>query len=196
MLNLEKAIIREQLGKETQTKYLDYIKSELAPRYSEFIGNEIQTAYLEAYDDYGQTLFDRYISYADHWMDDLDFKDPDTGTMFDRDYLNTELEKIEKAAGIANPKDFRQETVKFVLRQRANGKVVRWTAYEKLKKVIEKKMFSSVEALLPVISFSTKSNTEDAKKHDDFVQRMTDRGYTVRQVRRAVEWWMRIMKSN
>jgi len=129
-------------------------------------------------------------------MDDLDFKDPDTGTMFDRDYLNTELEKIEKAAGIANPKDFRQETVKFVLRQRANGKVVRWTAYEKLKKVIEKKMFSSVEALLPVISFSTKSNTEDAKKHDDFVQRMTDRGYTVRQVRRAVEWWMRIMKSN
>ena len=196
MFNLEKAIIREQLGKETQTKYLDYIKSELAPRYSEFIGNEIQTAYLEAYDDYGQTLFDRYISYADHWMDDLDFKDPDTGTMFDRDYLNTELEKIEKAAGIANPKDFRQETVKFVLRQRANGKVVRWTAYEKLKKVIEKKMFSSVEALLPVISFSTKSNTEDAKKHDDFVQRMTDRGYTVRQVRRAVEWWMRIMKSN
>ena len=57
-------------------------------------------------------------------MDDLDFKDPDTGTMFDRDYLNSELEKIEKAAGIANPKDFRQETVKFVLRQRANGKVV------------------------------------------------------------------------
>ena len=31
MFNLEKAIIREQLGKETQTKYLDYIKSELAP---------------------------------------------------------------------------------------------------------------------------------------------------------------------
>ena len=196
MLTLEKAIIREQLGKEVQTKYLDYIKAELAPRYSEFIGNEIQEAYLEAYDDYGQTLFDRYISYADHWMDDLDFKDPDTGTMFDREYLNAELEKIEKPAGIANPKDFRQETVKFVLRQRSRDREVAWTSYEKLKKVIERKMFSQVESLLPVISFSAKSSSDDSKKHDEFVARMCAKGYTRIQVRRAVEWWMRIMKSN
>jgi predicted Ser/Thr protein kinase len=196
MLTLEKAIIREQLGKEIQTKYLDYIKGELAPRYSEFIGNEIQEAYLEAYDDYGQTLFDRYISYADHWMDDLDYKDPDTGTMFDREYLNAELEKIEKAAGIANPKDFRQETVKFVLRQRAREREVAWTSYEKLKKVIERKMFAQVESLLPVISFSTKSSSDDSKKHDEFVSRMCAKGYTRIQVRRAVEWWMRMMKSN
>lgn len=196
MFVLEKAIIREQFGKDTEAKYLDFIKSELAVRYSESISNQIQTAYIEAYDDYGQTLFDRYISYADHWLDDLDFKDPDTGTMFDRDYLNGELEKIEKAAGIANPKDFRQETVKFVLRQRSKERQVKWTSYEKLKKVVERKMFASVESLLPVISFSTKSTTEDAKKHDDFVQRMKELGYTERQVRRAVEWWMRTMKSN
>ena len=196
MFTMEQAIRREQLPTDTEAKYLDFIKSELAPRYAEFVGNEIQTAYLEAYDDYGQTLFDRYITYADHWIDDIDFKDPDTGTMFARDYLNGELEKIEKAAGIANPKDFRQETVKFVLRSRANGKFVKWTSYEKLKKVIERKMFASVEALLPVISFSTKSSSDDAKKHDDFVLRMKDKGYTEKQVRRAVEWWMRILKSN
>ena len=196
MFTLEQSIRREQLPADIEAKYLDFIKSELAPRYAEFVGNEIQTAYLEAYDDYGQTLFDRYITYADHWIDDIDFKDPDTGTMFARDYLNGELEKIEKAAGIANPKDFRQETVKFVLRSRANGKYVKWTSYEKLKKVIERKMFASVEALLPVISFSTKSSSDDAKKHDDFVLRMKDKGYTEKQVRRAVEWWMRILKSN
>jgi serine protein kinase len=196
MFTLEQSIRREQLATDIQTKFLDFIKGELAPRYSEFIGNEIQTAYLEAYDDYGQTLFERYITYADHWIDDIDFKDPDTGTMFDRDYLNGELEKIEKAAGIANPKDFRQETVKFVLRQRAGGKLVKWTSYEKLKKVIERKMFASVEALLPVISFSTKSSSEDSKKHEDFVARMEEKGYTERQVRRAVEWWMRVLKSS
>ena len=196
MLTMEKSIIREQLGKDVEARYLDFIKSELAPRFSEFISDEIQKAYLETYHDYGQTLFDRYISYADHWLDDLDYKDPDTGTMFDRDYLNSELEKIEKPAGIANPKDFRQETVKFVLRQRARERDVQWNSYEKLRKVIEKKMFASVETLLPVISFSTKSSTEDAKKHEDFVHRMGARGYTVIQVRRVVEWWMRVQKSN
>ena len=43
--------------------------------------------------------------------------------------LNAELEKIEKPAGIANPKDFRNEIVNFVLRARANnnGKNPPWT---------------------------------------------------------------------
>lgn len=192
---LEKALIREQFPNDVEKMYLEYIKSELAPRYVEFIGNEIQMAYLEAYDDFGQTLFDRYIVYADHWMDDIDYKDADTGTMFNREYLNGELEKTEKPAGIANPKDFRQECVKFVLRQRANGKIVKWTSYEKLRKVIEKKMFSNVAELLPIVSFSTKSNKDDQDKHNDFVDRMSVKGYTPRQVRRVVEYYMRVQKS-
>jgi len=192
---LERALIREQFPNDAEKMYLDYIKSELAPRYVEFIGNEIQMAYLEAYDEFGQTLFDRYIVYADHWMDDIDYKDADTGTMFNREYLNGELEKTEKPAGIANPKDFRQECVKFVLRQRANGKIIKWTSYEKLRKVIEKKMFSNVAELLPIVSFGTKSNKDDQDKHNDFVDRMSQKGYTPRQVRRVVEYYMRVQKS-
>jgi serine protein kinase len=195
MYNLEQAIRREQLGKDKEDAYLNFIKSDLAPRYGEFIGNEIQTSYLEAYNDFGQTMFDRYINYADHWMQDVDYKDPDTGSMFDREYLNSELEKIEKSAGIANPKDFRHECVNFVLRQQRGGKFVKWNSYEKLKKVIEKKMFTNVEELLPVISFGVKSTAEDSKKHNDFVARMMEKGYTEKQVRRSVEWFMRTRKA-
>ena len=50
----------------------------------------------------------RYLDYADAWIENLDFKDPDTGQLLDRDQLNQELTKIEKPAGIANPKDFPQ----------------------------------------------------------------------------------------
>jgi serine protein kinase len=61
--------------------------------------------------------------------------------LFDRESLNAELEKIEKPAGISNPKDFRNEIVNFVLRARANnsGRNPNWTSYEKLRTVIEKK---------------------------------------------------------
>jgi serine protein kinase len=69
---------------ETEKRYLEFIKAELAPRYAEFIGNEIQKAYLESYHDYGQNLFDRYVAYADAWIEDQDFKDPDTGQLLDR----------------------------------------------------------------------------------------------------------------
>jgi serine protein kinase len=195
MYALERAIVREQKPAEVEKQYLDFIKTEIATRYSEFIGTEIQTAYLEAYDDFGQTLFDRYHAYAFHWIRDIDYKDPDTGTMFDREYLNSELEKIEKPAGIANPKDFRHECVMFILNMKAGHKEVKWTSYEKLKKVIEKKMFSNIEELLPVISFGAKASNEDSKKHDEFVFRMKAKGYTVKQTRRAVEWFMRVHKA-
>ena len=47
---------------------------------------------------------------------------PTPARSFDRvRALNAELEKIEKPAGIANPKDFRNEIVNFVLRARANN---------------------------------------------------------------------------
>lgn len=197
MYVLEQAIRREQVQPDLEKRYIEAIKAELAPRYAEFIGHEIQKAYLESYHDYGQNLFDRYVSYADAWIEDVDFKDPDTGQLLDRDLLNQELTKIEKAAGIANPKDFRNEVVKFCLRARAQngGKNPSWTSYEKIREVIEKRMFSQVEDLLPVISFGSKRDSETEKKHADFVERMKARGYTERQVRRLVEWYMRVKQS-
>lgn len=197
MYVLERMVRQEQLPSDTETRYLEFIKGELAPRYAEFIGNEIQKAYLESYHDYGQNLFDRYVAYADAWIEDLDFKDPDTGQLFDRELINQELTKIEKPAGIANPKDFRNEVVKFALRMRAsnNGRNPSWTSYEKIREVIERRMFSQVEDLLPVISFGSKKDTETEKKHHEFVERMIDRGYTERQVRRLVEWYMRVKQA-
>ncbi len=197
MFTLEQAIRREQYADEIEKRYLESIKAELAPRYAEFIGNEIQKAYLESYNDYGQNLFDRYVAYADAWVEDMDFKDADTGQMMNRELLNQELTKIEKPAGIANPKDFRNEVVKFSLRARAKngGKNPSWTSYEKIREVIERRMFSQVEDLLPVISFGSKKDGETEKKHTEFVSRMTARGYTERQVRRLVEWYMRVKQA-
>jgi serine protein kinase len=197
MYVLEQSIRREQFPQETEDRYLEFIKSELGARYAEFIGNEVQKAYLESYHDYGQNLFDRYVDYADAWIEDVDFKDPDTGQMLNRELLNQELSKIEKPAGIANPKDFRNEVVKFALRARAShgGNNPSWTSYEKIRDVIERRMFSQVEDLLPVISFGTKKDGESEKKHAEFVSRMVSRGYTERQVRRLVEWYMRVKKA-
>ncbi len=195
---LEQALRREQLPADVEKRYIEFIKAELAPRYAEFIGHEIQKAYLESYHDYGQNLFDRYIDYADAWIEDQDFKDPDTGQLLNREALNGELTKIEKPAGIANPKDFRNEVVKFALRSRAAnaGRNPSWTSYEKIRDVIERRMFSQVEELLPVISFGSKKDSDTEKKHGQFVDRMVSRGYTERQVRRLVEWYMRAKQAS
>jgi serine protein kinase len=193
MLVLDEKLGKEDLPDEAKRKYQEHIKGWLIPRFAEFIKKEIQTAYLESYSEYGQNLFDRYVTYADRWVLDEDYRDPDTGVQYDRAMLNAELEKIEKPAGIANPKDFRNEIVHFVLRARANnhGRNPVWTSYEKLKEVIEANMFASTDNILPVISFGTKGSSDDEEKHRSFVARMVERGYTERQVRRLVDWYGR-----
>lgn len=197
MYVLEQQIERENYPDEVRDRYIGYIKEYLSAKYVEFIGKEIQTAYLESYSEFGQNLFDRYVTYADFWIQDQEYRDPETGDILDRAALNEELEKIEKPAGISNPKDFRNEIVNFVLRARANnaGDNPSWQSYEKLRTVIEKKMFSNTEDLLPVISFNTKASHDEQKKHDDFVARMVERGYTEKQVRLLSEWYLRVRKS-
>lgn len=194
---LEQQIEREQFPAEIRARYMTFIKEYLVPRYVEFIGKEIQTAYLESYSEYGQNIFDRYVTYADYWIQDQEYRDPDTGEILDRRTLNDELEKIEKPAGISNPKDFRNEIVNFVLRARAanKGKNPVWSSYEKLRTVIEKKMFSNTEDLLPVISFNAKASADEKHKHQEFIDRMVEKGYTPKQVRLLCEWYLRVRKS-
>jgi len=198
MYVLEQRLAREDLPDEVRRRCVEHVKGYLAPRYAELIGKEIQTAYLESYAEYGQNIFDRYVTFADCWIQEEDYRDPETGESFDRGALNTELEKVEKPAGIANPKDFRNEIVNFVLRARANnnGHNPAWSSYEKLREVIEKKMFSNTEDLLPVISFNAKASADEKEKHQNFVARMVAKGYTEKQVRLLAEWYLRVHKSS
>lgn len=198
MYVLEKQLMDEQMPQTQQDEYISHIKGIIAVKYAQFLSDEIQKAYLESYSEYGQNLFDRYITYADAWIQNQDFRDHDTGENFDRETLNAELEKIEKPAGIGNPKDFRNEVVNFTLRasKANNGKNPPWTSYEKLRSVIEKKMFANTEELLPVISFNKKATGEEETKHKNFVDRMREKGYTEKQVRLLVEWYMRYRKHS
>lgn len=195
---LEQEIIKQQFPKEVEEKYLNFIKTILSAKYAEYIGEEIQKAYIDSYSTYGQNIFEKYVQYADFWQQDNDYRDPETGQMFNRQMLNEELEKIEKPAGIANPKDFRGEVVNFVLRAKANnnGKAPAWDSYNKMKNVIEKKIFTNTEELIPIISAGTKSNKEEQEKHDGFITRMQDKGYTNRQIKLITDWYIRHRKSS
>jgi serine protein kinase len=192
---LEERLSKEDLPDEYKRRLRSHIKEWIIPRFAEFLEKELQMSYLDAYSEYGQNLFDRYVTYADKWLLDDDWRDPDTGMQYSRDALNMELEKIEKPAGISNPKDFRNEVVNFVLRARAHGKNPQWTSYEKLRTVIEKRMFSKTEDILPVISFEAKGSDELDQRHRSFVDRMVARGYTEKQVRRLVDWYLHFKKS-
>ena len=197
MYILETAIKQEQFESGQEQALLTFIKEYLAPNYAKLLQNHFQTAYLESYAEYGQAIFDRYIVHADHWIEDRDYRDPDTGQLSNRDHLAKELNVIEVAAQISNVKDFRHEVVNYSLRYQAKHEGVNpsWTSYAKLKRVIEAYMFDKTEDLLPVISFDGGGNSGDKEKHSNFLARMEEMGYTAKQVRLLYEWFIRF-KSN
>jgi serine protein kinase len=192
------SIIKEKLGDEKEKYLINLIREYLQRNYVKYLEKELHKAYIESYPEYGQNMFDRYFMYADHWTRDEEFRDPDTDMKFDRASLNQELEGIEKAANIANPKDFRNEIVNYINRYRANnaGEFPQWNSYEKMKEVIEAKIFGKTEDILPVISFGSKKTEEEEKKHAGFVDRMAAKGYTPKTIRILVEYYMRVKKSS
>lgn len=194
---LDQQIENEQLGDEKTTSYLAFTDL-LRDKYHKFIEKEIQSAYLESADELGQNLFDRYIRLADCWsQESIDYRDADTNELWSKDQIDKELKNTEVAAEITNFQDFRKEVVSFVNRVRANnkGENPKWTSYAKLRDVIEQVMFKHTEDLLPIISFGTKDNKENTVKHKEFIKRMVDRGYTDKQVRVLVDWFVRRRKN-
>ena len=197
LVTLKDMINAAEIGEDDKTYYLDVVDEFLTPRFLNDVRKDIQTAFLDSYDDFGQNLFDRYIVFAEHWLEDKDYRDHDTGQLLDRESLNQELEKIEKPASISNHKDFRAEVVRFALKYQANnsGKNPSWSSYNKVREVFEKNMFSNTEELLPIIAFTGKGDKESRTKHDEFVKRMVKKGYTKRQVRLVVDWFIKQDKS-
>ena len=198
MFVLEEALKQERMPEETFNHYMDFLRAWVKPRFFDFIEKELRIAYLESYSDFGQTMFERYCLFAEAWLDDNNVRDPETHTLLNRDNLNAKLEEIEKTAGIVNPKDFRNDIVHYVLRHRAKneGKMPKWNEYEKIKVVIEKKMFTATQDIMPIVSFTPKGSSEEQKKHDDFVARMRTKGYTDRQIKVLVDWWMDNRKAS
>jgi serine protein kinase len=193
---LKDMVVNEQLPKERQDFLVNIVDNYLVKEYLKYIEKELRAAYLDSFYEYGQNMFMRYLAFADAWLSKTDYRDPQTGQVFDLKELEKELEEIEKPAGIRNPKDFRSEIVHFALRHKAaTHSDLIWTEYEKIKNVIEKRLFQATENILPVISFTGQLSEDMKKQHEDFLSRMIEKGYTDKQVRLIVEWYSRAVRT-
>ncbi len=178
------------LPKDLETAYLSFIDGYLTQELLDKIEEDITASYVDAYDEFGQNLYDHYIQYADFWLRAEEYRDPNTGHIFDKEQLNLELSKIEKKAQISNPKEHRQEVRDFSLRFQAknNGKNPNWKAYELMRKVIDKNITEDIKDILPVISTTGSPGKESKQKNSDFIKRMVDKGYTEKQVKVLVDF--------
>lgn len=191
-------IEKERFPKEKEEKLKNFITGVLRNKYYHSLEKQIRTAIISSSDEYCQNLFNRYVALANDWLEDQDYRDPKTGIQLNVEQINQELSSIEKPGlETNNPKDFRNEVVKFYDRHRANhnGQAPRWDSFTKMREVIEKKVIRSTEEILPIISFDANHSEEDLKKHTSFVGKMKEKGYTENMIRLVVDWFQHMQKG-
>lgn len=192
MTVLTEQVMKEGFPQEKEGELLSHLAA-FEKEYRLFLDAEIRKSYVESFSDYGQNIFDRYINFVGALHSESDYRDPETGVVSDVPYMEKFLVEIEDSVGVGNRKDFRNEVYVHCLKYRAehNGKNPSWTVDKKIKRAIEQKTFSSLENIVPVITFEGKKSKDEEKKHHEFVDRMAKLGYSKRQIQRLVGWSLR-----
>jgi serine protein kinase len=192
LMILSKRIKEEHLAKEDEIQYLELIDI-LYKDFHKTFDKDVKKSYIESYQDYGQNIFDKYIIYADHVLNENDYRDEMTGLSMTPQELEKYLEEIETPANVTNKKDFRHEVVRYCLKYQVSnkGKNPPWGSYNKIREVIEKKIFANMDDMLPIISNTEKANASDKRAHQEFVKRMQTLGYTPKMIQILIDWYIR-----
>ena len=101
---LEQQIEREQFPQELHDRYLEFIKGYLTPRYVGSSARRSRPPTSSRIPEYGQNIFDRYVTYADFWIQDQGYRDPETGQLFDRASSTASWRKLKNLPGSATRK--------------------------------------------------------------------------------------------
>lgn len=192
-----KKYITELPDRSVALAYEQFMSSCIEKEFFEDVQEDLHNAYLSSAEDFLQARFDNYISFADAWVQDRDFRDPDTGELYDRDALNDELESIEKAGKLtSNPKDFRHEVVNFVLRTRVSEGKVKWNAFKKIADVIKAQLGDDMARYIKVLDTGGKTSKEDNVKHDELLKNLMKQGYSKSSIPQVIKWYLTRRQKN
>ena len=207
---LEEQVIRERWPEFNNRKPADILKLDVLPTLKEIVIDAIQQAYIADYEKFTEERFGLYFEWADAWIQDQTWKNPHTEESRDREWLNIEMMKLEKGTSAhPNPKLFRDNLIKAVLRHRARQRERAMRLADGVATELDEKPDSHAtivvelrhalavngmptkDEMLPVIDFNLLRDSEKEKKeHQDFVERLCSK-LTPRQARSYVDWYIK-----
>ena len=198
MYVLEQQIEREQFPPETEQKYLSYIK--------EHAGAALRRVHRQGNPDrVPGKLFGVRPEHLRPLRDVCRLLDPGPGVPrpghrreFRPRLAERRAGKDREACGHQQPEGLPQRD-RQLRAARARGEWRQEPGVDQLRKIPHRDREEDVlehRGAAAGHRFNAKSSADDANKHDDFVDRMVEKGYTAKQVRLLCEWYLRVRKSS
>lgn len=150
-------------------------KSSVSSEYKETAKKEVNKAFLHAYEDQAQAIFDNYMDNATAFCLKEKIRDP--LTQEDQDPDEKLMRSIEEMIGVAESakKEFRQGIFVFKSAAVDKGKSFDFKSYQPLQEAIEKKLISDLKNVVHLtIADKSKKDPKAVKRRRDAIDGLID----------------------
>ena len=179
MDSLAKMVKEQLIDEDFKNHCLEIIQKIVREEYLSILETEIAKAFVSAYEEQAQSLFDNYLDNAEAYANRKRIKD--RVTKEDRDPDENFMKSIEEQIGISgSAKDgFRADVTAYMFAKMRRKELIDYRSYEPLKEAIESYLINSVKDMARIVTKSKTRDEDQQKKHSDMVQTMIDEyGYT------------------
>jgi serine protein kinase len=176
--SLIKQVKEQIIDEEARTRYLEYLQKTLHEEYLRILEKEITKAFVSAYEEQAETLFDNYLDHAEAYVNKTRVKDNITREQHEPD--ENFMKSIEENIGITgSARDgFRADVTSYMFTLLRSKKKIDWKAYVPLKEAIENKLMASVKDMSRIVTKSKSRDNKQQKKYGGMVETLiTDYGY-------------------
>jgi serine protein kinase len=172
--------VKEQVVDEEKKKhYLEILQKAIREEYLKILEGEIAKAFVTAYEEQAQSLFDNYLDNAEAFTTRQKMKDRVTSE--EREPDEKFMKALEEQIGITGSmKDgFRADVTAYMFAKIRRGTKVDYRSYEPLKEAIESYLISSVKDMARIVTKSKSRDNEQQKKYSEMVEALVQNyGYT------------------
>jgi serine protein kinase len=171
--------VKEQLVDEEFRVYcLELIQKVVREEYLSILETEIAKAFITAYEEQAQALFDNYLDNAEAFTTRQKIKNKITKETLEPD--EEFMRSIEEQIGIVgSARDgFRSDVTAYMFATLRRGEKVDYQSYEPLKEAIEGYLIGSVKDMARIVTKSKTRDDDQKKKHNEMVEvMMNEYGY-------------------
>ena len=179
MDSLIKQVKDQIIDREFQSRCLDIIRNIVRDEYLKMLENEIAKAFITAYEEQAQAIFENYLDNAEAFSTKGKMKDRVTNEQRQPD--ENFMRSIESTIGVseAGKEGFRADVTAYMFSKMRRNETVDYTSYEPLKEAIETYLITSVKDLARIVTKSKTRDDEQQQKYSSMVQTLIDEyGYT------------------
>ena len=157
-----------------RNRYLDFLGKTLHDEYLNILEKEITKAFVSAYDEQAEALFNNYLDHAEAYVNMSTVKDKVTNEEIapDESFMNS----IEEQIGITGTakENFRVDITAFMFSKLRRGEKVDWQSYAPLKEAIESKLTSSVKQISRIVTKSKSRDKKQQGKYNEMVKTLIE----------------------